>query len=79
MEGDSEIIINSIKKGKMEAWHLDQSIRQIKEMLMDFEDFKVSHCYWEANKVADWLANLGANSTLGPQYVIFEDFRHLIE
>ena len=77
LEGDSEIIINGIKKGKMEVWHLDQSIKQIKELLLHFEDFKVSHCYKEENKVVDWLANLGANSTLGPQYVICEDFRHL--
>ena len=58
MKGDSEIIMNGIKKGKMEAWHLDQSIRKIKELLLDFEDFKVSHYYRKVNKVADWLANL---------------------
>lgn len=66
LEGDSEIIINGIKRGNMEAWHLDQSIQQIKELLLDFDDFKVSHCFREANRVADRLANLGANLALGP-------------
>ena len=61
----------------MEAWHLDQSLQQIKELLLDFDDFKVSHSFQEANRVADLLANLGANAALAPQNEIFEEFRHL--
>ena len=61
LEGDSNIIINGIKKGKMESWHLDKHINQIKCLLTEFEDFRISHVYKETNKVAEKLANLGVN------------------
>ena len=44
---------------------------------MLFEDFKVSHVYREANKVADKLANMGTNATLGIQNDLFKDLRLL--
>ena len=45
---------------------------------MEFEDFKVSHTYRQANRVVDMLANMGTNATIGTQNEIFEDLRILV-
>ena len=77
LEGDSKIIINGIKKGKLESCHINKHISKIKGMLKEFEDFKISHVNRDANEVVDKLANLGANVPFGNQNDIFEDFRLL--
>ena len=70
----SKIIINGIKKSKLESWYLDKYIKQILCFLREFEDFCISYVYRESNRVADKLENLGKNNLHGHQNDIFEDF-----
>ncbi len=65
------MITKEINKGKLELWHLNKHIKHIRSMLMEFEDFKVSHVHKEANKVTDKLANMGVNAVLEIQNEIF--------
>ncbi|XP_057872372.2 uncharacterized protein LOC131078634 [Cryptomeria japonica] len=64
LEGDSQLVVNGIARGKMEAWNLDKHIRRMNNLLNGFEDFKVSHVLREANVEADRLSNVGANGSL---------------
>ena len=77
LEGDSKIITNRIMRGKLAAWHLDKHLKQIRCLLQEFEDFKVSHIYKKANKVAEKLANMGANVALGTRNEIYKDLRSI--
>ena len=61
----------------MEACHLDKFIQQIKDILLEFDDFKVSHSFYDENRVVDMLANMGGNVAMDSQIEIFEDLLHL--
>ncbi|XP_059078060.1 uncharacterized protein LOC131876634 [Cryptomeria japonica] len=77
LEGDSQIVMNGIVKGRMEAWHLDKHIRRMNLLLCGFDDFKVSHVLREANIEADKLSNVGANGSLDSNFNLFEDLRNV--
>lgn len=76
LEGDSLVIIQTIIKGSIEAWHLQNSIFSIVEELNYFEDFKVSHIKrtrnMEANILSKWALSF---NDIGELRV--EDLRHL--
>lgn len=74
LEGDSQIVVNGIARGQMEAWHLDKHVRRMKLLLCGFEDFKVTHVLREANVEVDKLSNVGANGSLDNNFRLFEDF-----
>ncbi|XP_057857718.2 uncharacterized protein LOC131066864 [Cryptomeria japonica] len=65
IEGDSQIIINGVTKSGFLNWKLDKWIPYINESLGSFNLFELKHTYWEGNKVADLLANIGIDKNIG--------------
>ncbi|XP_059073257.1 uncharacterized protein LOC131874056 [Cryptomeria japonica] len=76
LEGDSLIIIQTIMKGTIKAWHLQNSILSIVEELNNFEDFRVSHIRRTGNVEADILSKWALTfNEIGE--LRFEDLRHI--
>ena len=65
---DSKVVVDML--GMQREWHpkLRGLLRQCKQLL-DWEgwEVKISHCYREANQVADILAKLGSEDSVGVQ------------
>lgn len=49
LEGDSQVVVNEIARGRMAVWHLDKQVRGMQLLLGGFEDFKVTHVLREEN------------------------------
>lgn len=43
LEGDSLVIMEAIRQSKMKAWHLNNYVKRINSLLVEFENFMVSH------------------------------------
>ncbi|XP_059066721.1 uncharacterized protein LOC131044985 [Cryptomeria japonica] len=74
LEGDSLIIIQAIMNGEIKAWHLEGFIAVIKEELIFFENFKISHIRREGNQTADKLSKWALSFDLEGE-VKLEDFQ----
>ena len=61
IEGDSQIIINALRKGATPNWVLNSKLEAIIKSLLAFEDIRFVHIYREGNKEADLLANHGTD------------------
>ena len=61
IEGDSQIIINALRKGNTPNWVLNSKLESITNSLSTFEDIRFAHIFREGNKEADLLANLGTD------------------
>lgn len=68
------IIVQEVMKGKINAWHLQNVIEHIREVLSSFESFVVSHIKRggnvEANVLSKWALNFGETGEFR-----LEDFR----
>ncbi|GLJ43721.1 hypothetical protein SUGI_0910340 [Cryptomeria japonica] len=70
IEGDSLIVINGIIKSKFENKKLSKWIPCISHLLSSIGIYEVTHTYREGNWLADFLANLGIDSSNGA--VVFD-------
>ena len=61
IEGDSQIIINALRKGATPNWVLNYKLEAIIKSHLAFEDIRFVHIYREGNKEADLLANHGTD------------------
>ena len=61
VEGDSQIILNAIRKKKTPNWVLNSKLQNVLMLLDKFEDIQISHIFREGNKKADVLANMSAD------------------
>lgn len=61
IEGDSAIIINALRKGKIPNWRLNSLLLQALNLCYSFKEISINHIYREGNRRADELANLGAD------------------
>lgn len=59
MEGDSLNVINFLLKKFPPSWSIANFINDSLIILNSFEEFKVSHVFSEANRLADGVANMG--------------------
>ncbi|XP_010676027.1 uncharacterized protein LOC104891937 [Beta vulgaris subsp. vulgaris] len=59
IEGDNLAVINAIRKIWKIPWEINNIVLDIRANLPLFGSFQVQHCFREANKVADLLANRG--------------------
>ena len=57
LEGDSINIINMLNNKNSITWSIEATIMEIKSLINKFEKVIISHTYYEANGVADWVAN----------------------
>ncbi|GLJ49320.1 hypothetical protein SUGI_1042530 [Cryptomeria japonica] len=61
IEGDSTIIINSLRSGNSCNWKINNLIKRAKDLLPYFNSVIINHIYREGNRRADELANIGAD------------------
>lgn len=61
IEGDSQVILNAIRKESTPNWHLQSKLEYTVMILKLFEEIIVKYIYREDNKEANILANKGAN------------------
>ena len=66
IEGDSQIIVNAIRKQNTPNWVLDSQLNLVLSLIDKFDDYRISHIYRKGNQLADHLANIGVdgNSSL---------------
>lgn len=57
IEGDSQVAFYMVTNHSSHSWHLKYWLDRILAQLELFNSFTMVHCYREANKVADFLAN----------------------
>ena len=61
IEGDSQIILNAIRKKTTPNWVLNSKLNNVINLMNNFEDIKIEHIYRERNLKDDGLANMGAD------------------
>ena len=61
IEGDSQIILNALRKRKTPNWVLNSKLEEVFKLLDLLEQTKIQHIFREGNKKADLLANKGAD------------------
>ncbi|GLJ36708.1 hypothetical protein SUGI_0738740 [Cryptomeria japonica] len=59
IEGDSQIILNSVSKSTFQGWRLAAWISRIKSLLNLLGEYQIQHKFQEGNKATDQLANMG--------------------
>lgn len=59
MEGDNQIFIDSLRKLWKVPWKIDHLVCDAGVDLHHIGEVAFSHCYQEANQVADFLAHKG--------------------
>ncbi|GLJ43766.1 hypothetical protein SUGI_0911140, partial [Cryptomeria japonica] len=65
IEGDSQLITSSLSSHKIVSWEIQYILGEVWKLLPRLQDFKISHCFREGNKLADWLSNEGASLSNG--------------
>jgi ribonuclease HI len=68
IEGDSQIILNAIRKRSTPNWVLNSKLEEVLKLLDQFDNTQILHIFREGNGTADYLANLGAD---GQNLVLF--------
>ncbi|GLJ23795.1 hypothetical protein SUGI_0451490 [Cryptomeria japonica] len=64
IKGDSQNIIYVVLKKQTPNWQLDYIIQEERELIHSLVPYQIVHCYREANRLADILANLGCDQEL---------------
>ncbi|XP_059063997.1 uncharacterized protein LOC131856333 [Cryptomeria japonica] len=59
IEGDSKVIIDSIKGKASAGWKVEPIMRDIRQLLVKMEDFTIDHIFREGNRAADSMAAEG--------------------
>ncbi|XP_027169553.1 uncharacterized protein LOC113769290 [Coffea eugenioides] len=72
VESDSLVLVQILQGTHGCPWRLQREVDELLSFKHHFHE--ITHCYREANKPVDYLANLGANSE---QEDVFDDFRSL--
>jgi ribonuclease HI len=57
LEGDSLNIVNILNNKCSTSWSIEVTIKEMKNLIQNFEKIVFTHTYREANLVADWIAN----------------------
>ena len=61
IEGDSQIVLNAIRKCSTPNWVLNSQLEEVLVVLDRLEEYRICHIYREGNLIADNLANSGAD------------------
>lgn len=57
IRSDSMLLVNWVNRPSSIPWSVAPILSKIRSALLSFVSWKCSHCYREANSVADWLAS----------------------
>lgn len=61
IEGDSQIILNALRKRTTPNWRINSSLEEAIKKIDNIEEVIIQHIYREGNTEADKLANEGAD------------------
>ena len=64
IKGDSQIIINAIRKQTTPNQVLNSQLGVVLSLIDKLDEYRISHIYREGNQLADHLANLGVDGNL---------------
>ncbi|GLJ37758.1 hypothetical protein SUGI_0767370 [Cryptomeria japonica] len=70
LEGDSLNIISSLNKNDVNNWRIRYVLQEVRLLLQSLDEFKIHHCFREANM----LANMGFLLTTGDVVLDKYDF-----
>ena len=70
IEGDSQIILNAVRKRVTPNWVVNSKLSEVLMLLDRIEDIQIRHIFQEGNQKADWLANKGAD---GVNFQVFNN------
>lgn len=59
IEGDNLMVISSVTRIWDPPWQINHIIQDILTLLKDVSSWEIRHIYREANRAADWIANVG--------------------
>ena len=59
VEGDSKVIIQTVKGNMQEGWAIKSVIYDIKYLLATLNRFDLNHIFWEGNNTANGIAAIG--------------------
>ncbi|XP_057846127.2 uncharacterized protein LOC131055759 [Cryptomeria japonica] len=59
IEGDSQIIVESVKGSSTAVWHVDSILRDVIGLLINPDDFIICHIFREGNEAADSMTVVG--------------------
>ncbi|XP_057831440.1 uncharacterized protein LOC131042138 [Cryptomeria japonica] len=59
IEGDSKVIIDSIKGKALARWKVEPILRDIRQLLVKMEDFTIDHIFREGNRATDSMVAKG--------------------
>ena len=63
IEGDSQIVLNALRKRSTPNWVLNSKLEEILSLIDKLEVYLITHIFREGNQIADKLANLGADGS----------------
>ena len=78
VEGDNLAVINAINGIWQTPWTIKDIIEDIRDQLLNFDLIKISHCYREGNKVADFLASKVKDTSRSMCNPMLRDFNLII-
>lgn len=59
IEGDNLLVIKAIKNAWSTPWKIANIIANCKILLTHFANYEIRHVFREANRTANWIANVG--------------------
>ena len=59
IKGDNLMVINAVKGLWSPPWQIAHIIQNVQQLLHSFSSSAIRYVYREANKAADWMANVG--------------------
>ena len=77
-EGDNLSIVNVINGIWKTPWSIKDITEDIREELKNFDYIKISHCYREGNRAADYLASKFSSAISSICNPMFRDFLIII-
>ena len=61
MEGDNLSVVNAVNKCWNMPWEITNLLSDAALLTSDLAVYKIHHCFREANRAADFMANKGHN------------------
>ena len=63
IEGDSQIVLNTLRKRSTPNWVLNSKLEEILSLIDKLEVYQITHIFRQGNQIANELANLGVDGS----------------
>ena len=74
IEGDNLLVINAVKCMRAPSCQIVNITKDIKLLLNQFDSWQLTHIFWEANRAAYWIINVGNLVTSSFMVAPFNNF-----